>query len=190
MPVNEADILSRLNLGTTKAILNEEPNSPLGVLLSGLMQDVTNQLTKSLEKYGAGEGNLRQSITPTKVAIEDSAISVAIQADFYWKFVNYGVNGTEVSHNAPAWGTQPSSGKTFLQSIGEWRMQKGITLPEQFSSYESFDFAIMKNIQKNGKAPRPFFTDVVNEKLVAYLKKPIEKLLKKTIEIQIVEPWQ
>jgi hypothetical protein len=48
----------------------------------------------------------------------------------------------------------------------------------------------MTNVKKKGKEPRPFFTDVVNERLVDVLKKPIEKLLKRSIEIIIVEPWQ
>lgn len=43
---------------------------------------------------------------------------------------------------------------------------------------------------KKGEKPRPFFTDVVNDKLTQTLKKPIEKLLKRSIEIVIAEQWQ
>ena len=41
---SEADILSELNLGATVAILNNEPQSPLGELLMSISEDVIDQL--------------------------------------------------------------------------------------------------------------------------------------------------
>lgn len=187
---NEGSLISALNIGASKEVLKASPQSPLSKLLQGLTQDVIDQLTKRVEHYNIeGTNRLKQSIKPTKVENKGGQVDIAITADFYWKFVNYGVNGTQVQHGAPDWGSV-SSTKSFKESIAEWRMAKGITLPPSFSSYDSLDYAIMTNVRKKGQEPRPFFTDVVNEKLVDVLKKPIEKLLKRSIEIIIVEPWQ
>ena len=189
--MNEADIISKLNLGTSKAIIKGESNSPLGELLIELAQDVTDKLTKSLDGYDINASrNLRQSIKPTKVVQKGSEVSIEIEADFYWKFVNYGVNGSKINHGAPAWGSQPPQEKSFHQAIMEWIPTTGTTLPDGFSSYESWASAIQTNIIKNGKEARPFFTDIVNEKLVDYLREPISSVLGRSIEISIVEPWQ
>ena len=189
--VNEDSILSQLNLGASKAILENKTGNLLVDFMNALAQDITDQLTDSIDKYGiSASNNLKQSITPIEAKIKGSAVEVAVQADFYWKFVQYGVNGTERNYGSPAWGKQPSSGKSFHQSILEWIPNTGAQLPQQFKTYDSFAWAIQANIKKNGQSPRPFFTDVVNEKAIALLRAPIERFLKRTIEIRILEPWQ
>lgn len=188
---SEADILNALNLGTAKSVIEGKPNSPLGLLLTKLSNDVVNQLGKSIDKYDiSASHNLRQSIKPQKVEVNGDMVSVAISADFYWKYVNYGVNGFEVNQGAPNWGRESQNTGSFSKSIQTWVRSKGIVAPKQFDSYESFSFAIMSNIRKNGMKKRPFFTDVVNKQLVEYLKEPISKLLKKSITVTIIEPWQ
>lgn len=191
-PQEEAIALQKLNLGMANAILSEKPNSPLSALLLALAQDVTEQLRVSADKYNiSASSNLKQSIIPkNKVTIENGAVTVAIEADFYWKFVNYGVNGTEINRGAPAWGVQPKQDMSFHQAILNWIPTTGTTLPEGFSSYDSWAWAIQTNIKKHGQKARPFFTDVVNKKLVQELKKPIELLLKQAITVNIVDPWQ
>ena len=190
--MTEAEVIAMVkDLGTAKDILKGDPSSPLAQLLQDLMQDVTDQLVQSLSKYDVvASGNLMQSIRPTESAtLDGDVLTVSITAPFYWKFVNYGVNGTEVSRGAPAWGSQPQD-KSFHTSIKDWVRNRGITLPENFSNYDSFAWAIMKNIEKKGIEKRPFFTDVVNEKLYDALSEPISTLIGRAITINIVEPWQ
>jgi hypothetical protein len=190
--ISEAEILSKLNYGTSKDVLNANSNSPLSDLLRELAQDVTKQLVESLDKHQVGaSNNLRQSIQPEKqVTINGNEVTIGINADFYWKFVNYGVNGSEVNHGAPNWGTQPPQDKSFHQAIIEWIPTTGSTLPEAFASYDSWAWAIQKSIAKNGKEARPFYTDVVNDSLVEQLREPISNLLGRSITINIVDPWQ
>jgi len=196
---SEVDILNALNLGTSKAVVEGQPNSPLGQLLTTLANDVTKQLTDSMDSYNIrASNNLRQSILPTKVEVNGDVVTVGISAPFYWKYVNYGVNGFAVNHGAPNWGSTGATREDFKKSIGAWRMNVGINLNSftndsgkpMFSSYDKLDDGLMYMVAKNGQKPRPFYTDVVNDKLVNYLRKPIEKLFKKAMTVVIVDPWQ
>lgn len=187
----EADVLNKLNLGSSADVLKNSPDSPLGSLLKDLVQGVVDELGRSMDKYQIrASNNLKQTIIPTAPKIDEDGVSVSISADFYWKFVNYGVNGTEINHGAPSWGKIQQGDLSFKDSIGGWIRNKGITLPDGFTSYESLSYAMMTNIKKYGQKPRPFFTDVVNDRLVNVLKKPIEKLIGRSIKVMIIEPWQ
>jgi len=189
--MSDADKIGALNLGQAKKVLQAKKGSPLEELLKTLCQDVSDQLVESLDSHGVKASlNLRQSIKPdSQVTINGSEVTIGINADFYWKFVNYGVNGSEVGHGAPDWGTQPAQEKSFHQAILDWIPYTGTTLPDGFSSYDSFAWAIQTNIAKKGKEARPFYTDVVNDELVEYLRKPISDLLGRSIQINIVDPW-
>jgi hypothetical protein len=190
--MNEAQILDSLDLGMSKAVLENRPSSPMGDLLSGLAQEVIDQLKVSIDKYNIStpSANLKQSLSASEAIIDGDAVTVNVSAAFYWKLVNYGVNGFDVNHGAPDWDKQPATGMTFKESIDAWIINRGITKPESFSNYDSFSFAIMHAIRRDGKAPRPFFTDVVNKGMMKALKNPIEKLLKRSIQIKILDPWQ
>ena len=192
MAVTTQEFMDMITVGNAQAILDGTVGTPLDELLRSLVQDVTNDLVESLDKYDvSASSNLRQSIVPeTNVTKNGSVVSIGINADFYWKFVNYGVNGTEVNHGAPSWGKQQSGEKSFHSSIMDWTRNRGIVIPEQFGTYEAFAFAIMGSIKRDGKAPRPFFTDVVNDTLIIKLEKPISEFFKEAITVKIVEPWQ
>lgn len=192
MAVTTQQFIDMITVGNAKAILDGTVGTPLDEMLKALVQDVTNDLVESLDSYDiSASSNLRQSIVPEKnVTKEGSVVSIGIKADFYWKFVNYGVNGTEVNHGAPSWGKQPPGEVSFHSSIMDWTRNRGIVMPEQFGNYEAFAFAIMANIKKKGKQARPFFTDVVNDTLILKLEKPISDFFKEAITVKIVEQWQ
>lgn len=187
----EADILNALNLGTAKSVIEGKPNSPLGLLLTELSNDVVKQLQSSMDKYDiSASHNLRQSIKPQSVETSGDMVSVSISADFYWKYVNYGVNGFEVNHGAPRHGKETQNTGSFHANIMEGMRARGIVAPSSFSSFESYAWAAIGKIRRDGIKKRPFFTDVVNKQLTEYLKEPISKLLKKSITVTIIEPWQ
>lgn len=189
--MTEAEILGKLNLGSSKAILKNTAGNPMSVLLQQLTQDVIDDLRKAIAARDIDASrNLSQSIKPTKATYNGKAVSVGLEMDFYWKYVNYGVNGTEVSHGAPNWGKAPSSGISFHDSIKNWVAQKGIGLPEQFKTYDSFAWAVQNSVVKKGQKAKPFFEDVINDQLINVLKKPIQKLLGKSIKINIIAPWR
>jgi len=182
----EAQILDSLNFSTSKDVLKNTAGSPLEQLLNGLASDITEQLKVSLDNRGVNASyNLRQSIQPTHAIHSANEVSVSIQADYYWKFVEFGFNGWKTFRGAPNW----SDLSIEQPKIQTWMIDRGIT-PRNGETMEQASFAITKYLKREGKEARPFFADVVNEKTIEYLKKPIEKLLRKSIEIRILEPWQ
>jgi len=189
---SEAEILNQLNLGASKAILDNQPQSALGQLLMSITEDIIIQLKDKLKEYNinTSSAGLSQSIHATEATLEGDTVTVKTSADFYWKYVNYGVNGTEISHGAPDHGSAPPGELSFSEAIKQWIPQRGLQLPEEFSNFESFTYAIMTNIRKHGKKARPFFSDVVNKSLVKQIQDPITKVIGKAIKIRIVEPWQ
>jgi hypothetical protein len=189
---DEAEILRALNAGSSKQVLENKGNSPLSRLLVSMSEDVVERLQQALVDRGINTSSqgLSQSLAVTEIKFEGESLTVGISGEFYWKYINYGVNGTEIHRGAPNWGPAPTGSQSFKQAIGEWIPQRGLQLPPSFSSFESFTYAIMTNIRKFGKEARPFFEDVVNERLVDELRGPVEAVLGRAIEISIVAPWQ
>jgi hypothetical protein len=187
--MNVKDIVQNMNLGVSRQTIAGEPNSQLHSLMEGLMQEVIDRLNTSIEKYDARASNrLKQSIISMDES-ENGDISIAISAEFYWKYVNFGVNGTQVSHGAPTWGPAPAGTLSFKDSILGWIRDKGLkAYPGQ--TYDDMAFRIMAGIKRDGIKPRPFFTDVVNKDLKKYLIESISEVLGKAITIEISEPWQ
>lgn len=190
--MDEAAIINSLQLGSAVATLNSAPDSPLSLLLQELLTGLTEQLQQALvdRDINTSSMGLSQSIAPTASIVQGNKIEVGLTMDFYWKFVNYGVNGTEVNHGAPAWGSTPSEGLSFHESIKQWIPQRGLMLPPEYKDFDQFASAIMMGIIKKGKAPRPFFEDVINQSTVAYLRAPIQALFGKSLTIAIASPWQ
>ena len=190
--MDEAAIINSLELGAAVATLNNAPESPLSQLLVSLLEDLTEQLQQALvdRDINTSSLGLSQSIKPTAAIIQGNTVQVGLEMDFYWKFVNYGVNGTEVNHGAPAWGSVPSEGLSFLESVKQWIPQRNVMLPPEFKDYDQFAYAIMTNIRKKGKEARPFFEDVINSSTVEFLREPIQALFGKSLTIAIASPWQ
>lgn len=174
--------------GVAKSVLENKPDSPLAALLLEFVEDVCDQLREGLKKHDVNTSSLglSQSIQPTKVSLSKGGVSIGITAEHYWKFINYGVNGTEVNHGAPAWGVQPNTGKSFHQEILEWIPKRGVQLPESFDTYNQFAWAIMQSVRKKGKEPKPFYDEVVNDNLTRLIKPKIEKLMGRAIEVAII----
>jgi len=185
-----------INLAESIDILSNKGNTELDKLLYDLSMDISNQLREALVKRNINTTSLglSQSIKPTKPEIVGNGIEVEIQADHYWKFVNYGVNGTKEKHGAPEWGTQPKTGTTFHQEILAWIPKRGVMAkPDEngnIPTYDQIAWAIQGKIRRDGIKPRPFYNDVINNKLVGIIRPQIEKLIGRTIEVNITFPWQ
>ena len=190
--LQQVSALNKLNAGLSKSILEGQQGSPMELLLKSIAQELVNDFRDAMDARGIGASdNLKQSLKPdSTVKIDGDVVSIGVKADHYWKFVNFGVNGEEVNRGAPAWGTQPIQDKSFHQSIIEWIPFAGLQLNERFETYDALAWAVMRSIKRKGKQGRPFYGDVVNQKLVKELAKPISALIGRAIQVKIVAPWQ
>lgn len=108
-------------------------------------------------------------------------LSVQIEGDFYWKFLEYGVDGIEQNNNAPYKYTVAYPSRKFHEAILEWIPHTGHRKPPEFKTYESYAWAIMMSIYKRGKKARPFVQGAINN---IDFDKIEEELFK------IIEEWQ
>ena len=75
-------------------------------------------------------------------------------------------------------------------SLQNWERDRGIRYENGKSNWVSKSHVAGLGLKERGQKPRPFFEDVVNESLVAVLKAPIQRLLGKSIKLNIISPWQ
>jgi hypothetical protein len=194
---NEAAILASLDLGKAKQMIDAPADSPLGVLLSLLCQNVLDEIIQNAFKYDINaSGTLMQSFQVSEAFMENGGVTVQLtlpEDKAYWKYIDQGVNGTLVNRGAPNWGRAPKSTQSFKQSITNWMFQRGVQLddrPNGAQTLEQLNYLIRRHIVEQGKEKRPFVSDVLNENIVSLFREPIERLLGRAIQINIVAPWQ
>jgi hypothetical protein len=120
---------------------------------------------------------LTQSINVSKATVNgDGTVIADVLMEHYWKYINYGVNGTEVNHGAPTHGKGIDAGVSFHQSILEWTGARGYPIPEGMT-HDSFAWAIIQTIKKEGQAPRPFVDVAIEKTKTDELVKKIVKLM-------------
>ena len=174
-------------------VIGNKPSSALSIALLETSKQISKDLESSLISSGAvASRELLQSIAPLPIEVENGVFTISIEMESYWKFINEGVNGTERDRGAPTWGSTPSIGRTFKESVKEWMAFKGINslswtdkngeqVTKQLSTNEDYDsaaFVIMRGIKKNGIKPTYFVDDVLDEDYIT------------EIENKIYEAWQ
>jgi hypothetical protein len=194
---NEAAILASLDLGNAKQMIDAPADSPLGVLLSLLCQNVLDEIIQNAFKYDINASStLMQSFQVSEAFLEEGGVTVQLtlpEDKAYWKYIDQGVNGTLVNRGAPNWGRSPLGTKSFSESIDNWMHHRGIRpdgRPNGAQTTEQLNYLIRRHIVEQGKEKRPFVSDVLNENIVSLFREPIERLLGRAIQINIVAPWQ
>ena len=180
--VNEADIVGQLDFGEAESILPNTANSPLSQLLLDLTNELIVDLRKELQKNRAS-GNLEQSIVPSKI----NPKSIEVTAPHYWRYINYGVNGTEVNRGAPTHGRAPKTGLSFHDAIKKWIYDKGISIPEGMT-HDGLAYAIQGKLKTEGQKATHFFDKVVNQQKKDYMKESISNLIGQSIKLVIKKP--
>lgn len=145
-------------------------------------------------------GDLLQSVDAF-VEFKAGSLSFKLVMNDYWKFVDEGVNGTQV--NVGSQYNFKKSGKRipidpikkFIASHGYApnNLKKVNTTGKKVSrkskqisrakAFESFAFAIGVNLKKRGFKPTHFFTDIINDDLKQRLQNDITKALGRDIEL-------
>jgi hypothetical protein len=194
---SEAAILASLDLGKAKQMIDAPADSPMGVLLSLLCQNVLDEIIQNAFKYDINaSGTLMQSFQVSEAFMENGGVTVQLslpEDKAYWQYIDQGVNGLEVQRGAPRWGKAPLGAKTFSQSVDDWMHHRGVRPDGRVNgakTMEQLNYLIRRKIVNEGKEKRPFVSDVLNENIVSLFREPIERLLGRAIEINIVAPWQ
>ena len=178
----ESDLVDSLDSGRAESILSNTSDNPLTELLLRLTNEIIEELREELNKSRAS-GNLQQSIIPTKVGPE----LIDVTAPFYWKYINYGVNGTLINRGAPTHGSAPSTGVSFHDAIKKWIYDKGIAIPEGMT-HNGLAYAIQGKLKTEGQKATHFFDKVVNKEKKDYMKESISNLIGQSIKLVIKKP--
>ena len=192
--LNENDILAKLkNLGVDKATLVGQ-GSPLEEYLKELTASFIKAIRSSIQdKESVASSRLKASVAPTKVTISGANVEFGVEANDYWKYVNYGVNGFAKNNNAPNWGSTGATRESFLMAISGWRQDIGMTLNDWlddkgnplFKDYETLDKTLVFMIAKNGQKGKFFLEDVVTDAYINEITANLSLILEKTIEFKI-----
>lgn len=180
--VDQAKFVQGLDFGEADSILLNKSDNKLTQLLLDLTNELIADLSKELDKHRA-TGNLASSILPSKINPE----SIEVTAPYYWKYLNYGVNGIAKNNGAPTHGPAPKTEKTFYQAIKKWLYDKGITPPEGITR-EQYAGMIKNSIRMKGIEATHFYDKVVTPQRVEEMSKPISALIKESIITIIKKP--
>lgn len=182
--VDQAKFVQGLDFGEADSILLNKSDNKLTQLLLDLTNELIADLSKELDKHRA-TGNLASSILPSKINPE----SIEVTAPYYWKYLNYGVNGIKVQHGAPTHEKSKTKTElTFYEAILKWIKDKGIKPKDADMELEELAGRIKNAVRMNGIKPTHFFDNVVNEERIAEISKPISALIKESIITIIKKP--
>ena len=130
---------------------------------------------------------LSQSIAPTPIVEEDGIITIQVEANDYWDFVNSGVDGSEVKRGSPySFETKAPP----VNTIRQWMFDRSITTSEFFDKsgakqikplltekdYQSVAFAIAKGVKKKGQKAVPYMDIAFSDEALEDLEKRILKI--------------
>lgn len=168
---------------------------------------IIDELTKNLHESGKDQpGKLIQSVD-VKIGVDGSSVSFKLFMEDYWKYVDEGVQGTKAGGITSQYKFKPGGKRIPLDSIKKFIAARGIAPTQNIKkgqqlsklrnkklkkvikkenkqvALNSAAFAIGTAIKQNGIKPTYFFSDVINDELHFAIKKDLEKVLKKEIEL-------
>jgi hypothetical protein len=155
--------------------------SPFKKALQLFSNELANQLKAQLKKYlvKSQPSELGQSLTVAPIKeISDSVVTTSILAAYYWRFINYGVDGRIKKYGSPykykpSYSYKPAY--SHAEAIKEWVPTTGFKPTLTYSvktkkpikwTYDSWAFVIARNIKERGLKPKPFVDDVVDNPLI------------------------
>jgi hypothetical protein len=177
------------NIGSARDILKGKESSPLVQFIQGNLQELIVEIRAKGGEMGVlASRNLVQSFgIKEPIEANEQGVNATIVADDYWKFVNYGVNGT-LNTTAPNWkalGYSMGSMAEFVKKIEQWMPFRNIKPLGKETMTERAE-GIAFGILKRGKVARPFVTETIKEtKVFKEMAKGIGEMLGKAVAINI-----
>jgi hypothetical protein len=144
--------------------------------------DVGNKITADLREYIVQNANNTGALAQSVVYFPTGALSFEIQADYYYKFVDQGVNGIASNVGSEFSFKTPFVGYNMATAISEW---KGLEM--------SHAFAVASNIKQRGLRPKNITDSVITDDVLERIAKDLSEVTGLTFEINFektTEKWQ
>jgi hypothetical protein len=177
----EADLVNSIDFARSEQILANKSDNPLTELLLRLTNDIIKDLRLELDKSRAS-GNLQQSIIPQPKSYN----LIEVEAPFYWKYINYGVNGIQVQRGAPYHGKAPKTGLSFYDSVYKWIGDKGIV--GDGVTREQLAGMIVNSVRMKCVEANHFYDKVVTSQRKKEMSASISNLIGQSIKLVINKP--
>jgi len=179
----EADLVNSIDFARSEQILANKSDNPLTELLLRLTNDIIKDLRLQLDKSRA-TGNLQGSIVPMPKTYN----LIEVTAPFYWKYINYGVNGIQINRGAPYHGKAPKTNLSFYDSIFKWIGDKGIVPKEAGVTREQLAGMIVNSVRMKGIEATHFYDKVVTQERKKEMATSISNLVGQAIKLSIKKP--
>lgn len=156
----------------------EQPQTVYEKFILNVGNKVTADLREYIQKNAMNTGALAQSV----VYFPTGVLSFEIQADFYYKFVDEGVNGIASNHGSAYSFKTPFVSYNMAKAIQEW---KGLEM--------SHAFAVASNIKQRGLRPKKITESVITDETLEMIARDLAEVTGLTFEIKFektTQQWQ
>lgn len=154
--------------------------------LADWKQDTINRLKNRYRSYKQQSSgnfiNKFESVNQDAIKKYGNSYEIVIKAPAEWKYVNYGVRGTQGGKSNKGYRFRSDYGmsKDGLRRIRMWMRQRGI-VPNNYSTAKNKEKVldryakrvIVPAIKRKGIFPAPFVDDVLSKKYLNTLKKDL-----------------
>lgn len=171
-------------------IVDRSEESPQGIVVSDWVNERIEVAKKALQDNdkNTARRSLYQSIVALPIVEEDGVITVQVEANDYWDFVNSGVDGTKIKRGAPYSydGKQPP-----VTTIRQWMYDRSITTREYIDKTgakqiqpltteeerNALAFGIARSIKIKGVEANPFMDIAFSDEAVEDLTERLKQVL-------------
>jgi len=176
------------NIGSARDVLQGNTKSPLLQFVQSNLQELVEEIKKTGNKMDVRASNsLLSSIIVSNIKVSGEKVDGEIIGEDYWKFINFGVNGS-IFKNAPNWEALGFSKGSLDELIGKvkvWMPFRNVK-PKENQTFDELAEKIAISIIKKGKRPRPFVTQTLQEtKKIKELADGIGKIIGKSLATDI-----
>ena len=148
------------------------------------MNDVIKLTVAGIERVDAKATlNLRQSVGFADLPIDQKVAQVAMEMAYYWKFVEYGVNGVKVNRGAPFSFRYITPSQRHVAAIRKWAVDKALGIPVEEIDQAAYNIARTTKIR--GIKGRPFLNPVLTDAKMDELVNSIAQVVGKDIALSI-----
>jgi hypothetical protein len=177
------------DIGKIKKSFKMTSNNPIEQLILDIANRIIKEMQEGLKMQGS---SLSQSIKPLAVVQEGGKISINIEANHYWDFVNQGVNGFrrvngfQVAFGSPYYFKNLYPSRKMVESFEEGSTRKGVM--DAYSDKKntlSAAWGAAINTKKFGIKPTHFVDKVLSENFINEIAALISKETGKLIFLNI-----